>query len=95
MKSTAGAAAIGAATAGAVKVAAMAGIGMSLGALGPPVMIAGGALFAGATIRRIHKAAKHDLPLDELRMFLCKEGACRDAFAREITVTAEVTLKDV
>ena len=87
-KSTANAAAIGAATAGVVKVAAMAGVGLSLGALGPPVMIAGGVLFAGATIRRIHKAAKHDLPLDEFRIFLCKEGLCRDAFAREIVAGA-------
>ena len=87
-KSTANAAAIGAATAGVAKVAAMAGVGLSLGALGPPVMIAGGVLFAGATIRRIHKAAKHDLPLDEFRIFLCKEGLCRDAFAREIVTAA-------
>ena len=66
----------------------MADIGLSLGALGPPIMIAGGVIFAGAAIRRIHKAAKHDLPLDELRVFLCKEGPCKDIFAREI-VAAE------
>ena len=83
-KSTANAAVIGAAFAGAAKVAAMAGIGLSLGAFGPPVMIAGGVIFAGAAVRRIHKAAKHDLPLDELRVFLCKEGPCKDVFAREI-----------
>ena len=87
-KSTAYAAAIGAAFAGAAKVAAMAGIGLSLGALGPPIMIAGGVIFAGAAIMRIHKAAKPDLPLDELRVFLCKEGPCKDVFAREI-VAAE------
>lgn len=87
-KSTANAAAIGTATAGVAKVAAMAGVCLSLGALGPPVMIAGGVLFAGATIRRIHKAAKHDLPLDEFRIFLCKGGPCRNTFAREITALA-------
>ena len=65
-KSAAGAAAIGVAIAGAAKVAAMAGVGLSLGTLGTPVMIAGGLVFAGTAIRRVHKAAKHDLPLDEL-----------------------------
>ena len=86
-KSTAGAAAIGVATAGAVKVAAMAGVGLSLGALGTPVMIAGGLVFAGTAIRRVHKAAKHDLPLDELRVFICKDGSCTSAYAQEVTAS--------
>ena len=83
-KSAAGAAAIGVATAGAAKVAAMAGVGLSLGPLGTPVMIAGVLLFAGTAIRRVHKAAKHDLPLDEVRIFICKEESCRRALAGKL-----------
>ena len=89
-KSTAGAAAIGVATAGAAKVAAMAGVGLSLGALGTPVMIAGGLVFAGTAIRRVHKAAKHDLPLDELRVFICKDGSCTSAYAQEVAASESV-----
>jgi len=88
-KSTASAAAIGVATAGAAKVAAMAGVGLSLGVLGTPVMIAGGLVFAGTAIRRVHKAAKHDLPLDELRIFICTEESCRRAFARKMAAPPE------
>ena len=88
-KSAAGAAAIGVATVGVGKVAAMAGIGLSLGPLGTPVMIAGGLVFAGTAIRRVHKAAKFDLPLDELRIFICKEESCRRAFARKMAAPLE------
>ena len=88
-KSAAGAAAIGVATAGAAKVAAMAGIGLSLGTLGTPVVIAGGLVFAGTAIMRVHKAAKYDLPLDEVRIFICKEESCRRAFARKIAAPPE------
>lgn len=88
-KSAAGAAAIGVATAGAAKVAAMAGVGLSLGPLGTPVMIAGGLVFAGTAIRRVHKAAKHDLPLDEIRIFICEEESCRRAFARKMETATE------
>ena len=52
--------------------------------LGTPVMIAGGLVFAGTAIRRVHQAAKHDLPLNEVRIFICKEESCRRAFARRI-----------
>ena len=83
-KSTASAVAIGVATTGAAKVVAMAGVGLTLGAFGTPVMIAGGLVFAGTAIRRVHKAAKHDLPMDEFRMFICKEVSCRRALAQKI-----------
>ena len=83
-KSTANAATIGVATAGAVKVTAMAGVGLSLGALGTPVMTSRGIVFARRAIRRVYKAAKHELPLDEFRIFFRKEGSCRYSLVREV-----------
>ena len=67
----------------------MAGVGLSLGALATPMMIAGGLVFAGTAIRRVDKAAKYDLPLDEVRIFICKEDSCRRAFAQKIGAPSE------
>ena len=87
-KSTVTAAGFGIATASITKGAAMAGIGLSLGPLGTPLMIGGGALLAGSAIYRIAKAAKRDLPLDECRIFFCNTSQCRIKFARGITKAA-------
>ena len=87
-KSTVTAAGVGVATAGVAKGAAMAGIGLSLGPFGTPLMIGGVALFAGSAIYRIAKAAKQDLPLDEYRIFFCKNFRCKTSFARDITKAA-------
>ena len=46
-------------------------------------------MFAGTAIRRVHKAAKHDLLLDEIRIFICKEESCRRAFARKMETATE------
>ena len=84
-KSTAGAGAVGAgvtATAlGVSKGAAMVGISPTLGPAGPPLAVAGVALMVGATAYRIIKASKRDLPLDEYRLFLCKDTDCKNRFA--------------
>ena len=87
-KSTVTAAGFGIATAGVTKGAAMAGIGLSLGPLGTPLMIGGGALLAGSAIYRIAKAAKRDLPLDEYRVFFCDNSQCRIKFAGGFTKAA-------
>ncbi len=87
-KSTATAAGVGVATAGVAKGAAMAGLGLSLGPFGTPVMIAGGIVLAGSAFYRINKAAKRDLPLDEYRVFFCKNSQCNTRFARELTDSA-------
>ena len=62
--------------------------GVPLGPLGIPLMVGGITLFAAGGVARIVKAAKHDLPLDEYRIFFCKYGRCKTNFAREITKTA-------
>ena len=85
-KSTATAAGVGIATAGVAKGAAMAGIGLSLGPLGTPLMVAGGVLVGGSAIYRIAKAARRDLPLDEYRVFFCKNKRCKTKFAGDITM---------
>ena len=59
-RSTATAAGVGVATAVAVKGAAIAGIGLSLGPFGPPLMVAGGVVFVGNGIYRVGKAAKRN-----------------------------------
>ena len=87
-KSTVTAAGVGVATAGVAKGAAMAGIGLSLGPFGTPLMIGGVTLFAGSAIYRISKAAKRDLPLDEYRIFFCKNSRCKTSFARDVTMAA-------
>ena len=59
--------------------------GVSLGPFGVPLMVGGIALFAASGVVRIVKAAKHDLPLDEYRLFFCRYGGCKTSFARDIT----------
>ena len=71
--------------AGVAKGAALVGVGLSLGPLGIPVAIGGGALLAGVAVRRVVKAAKRDLPLDEYQMFFCKGKRCKTRFARDVT----------
>ena len=87
-KSTATAAVVGTATAGAAKAAAMAGIGLSLGPLGTPLVVAGGAVFVGSAVYRIAKASRRDLPLDEYRIFFCKDKRCKTRFAGNLTMAA-------
>ena len=87
-KSTVTVAGIGVATAGVAKGAAIAGIGLSLGPFGTPLMIGGGAVLAGSAIYRIAKAAKRDFPLDEYRIFFCKNLRCKTSFARDVTKAA-------
>ncbi|MCY4528358.1 MAG: hypothetical protein OXD46_04920 [Chloroflexi bacterium] len=85
-KNTGIAAGVGIATAGVAKGAALAGIGLSLGPMGTPLMVAGGVVFGSSAIYRIAKAARRDLPLDEYRIFFCKAKRCRTKFARDITM---------
>ena len=87
-KDTGVAAGVGIAAAGVVKGAAMAGIGVSLGPLGTPLMIAGGGLMVAAAAHRIIKAGKRDMPLDEYYIHFCKETDCKTKFAAEITQAA-------
>ena len=87
-KSTAIAAGVGIAAGGAAKGAAMAGIGLSLGPLGTPLMVAGGLVFAGSAFHRIAKAARRDLPLDEYRIFFCSSKKCKTMFAGDVTMAA-------
>ena len=77
-KSTAFAAGVGFATAGVAKGAALAGIGLSLGPFGTPLMIAGGLVFVGSAINRIANAAERDLPLDRTpNLFLRRTSGAR------------------
>ena len=87
-KGTVTAAGVGVATAGVANAAAMAGIGLSLGPFGTPLIIGGGAWLTGSAIYRIAKAAKRDLPLDEYRRFFCKNLQCKTSFARDVTKAA-------
>ncbi len=84
-KDTSIAAGVGVATWGVAQGATMAGFGFSLGPYGTPLMIAGGGLMAGSAIHRIYKAAKRDLPLDEYRVYFCKNANCRKKYARQVT----------
>ncbi len=70
--------------AGAVKVAALASVSLSLGPFGVPIAIGSGALLVGATIHRIAKANKRDIPLDEYFLFFCKKGNCKTMFAHNL-----------
>ena len=83
-KSTVVAGVVGGTTAGAVKVATLAGVSLSLGPLGAPIAIGSGALLVGATIHRIAKANKRDIPLDEYFLFFCKKGNCKTKFAHNL-----------
>ena len=59
------------------------------GPFGTPLAIVGGTLFAGNIIYRITKAARHDLPLDEYRIYFCKNNLCKNRFALNITRKAQ------
>lgn len=91
-KDTGIAAGVGIAAAGVVKGAALAGVGVSLGPLGTPLMIAGGGLMVAAAASRLIKAGKHDMPLDEYYIHFCKGKACKTEFASEITKAAKLGL---
>ena len=91
VKSTAIAAGVGFGTAGVAKAATMAGIGLSLGPLGTPLMIAGGVVFIGSAINRIARAAERDLPLTEYRISFCKNKRCKTRYAEAITKAARET----
>ena len=84
-KDTSIAAGVGVASWGVAQGAAMAGVGISLGPFGTPLMIAGGGLMAGTAAYRLYKAAKRDLPLDECRVYFCKRASCRKKYARHVT----------
>ena len=57
----------------------------SLGPVGLPLMIAGGALWVGTTVHRVASAARHDLPIAELYVFFCKNRDCHIGFALAVT----------
>ncbi len=61
------------------------GVGIPLGPFGVPLQIAGVTLIAGTAAYRIHKAWQHDLPLDEYRIFFCKDTDCKDQFAENLS----------
>lgn len=90
-KDTGIAAGVGIAAAGVVKGAALANVGVSLGPLGTPLMIAGGGLMVASAARRLIKAVKRDLPLDEYYIHFCKGSDCKTKFASEITQAARQT----
>ena len=91
-KSAAGAGAVGmgvtAATAGVAKGATMVGVSPTLGPAGVPLAAAGAVLVVGATTYRIFKAANRDLPLDEYRLFFCRDSDCKSRFAQDLTNAA-------
>lgn len=91
-KSTALAGGIGAAVGVGAKVAAMAGVGLSLGPLAVPVAIGGGMLLAGTTAYRVARAASRDLPLAEFRVFFCKNRECPTGFAHTVSTTQAARL---
>ena len=91
-KSTVGAGAVGAgvtvATAGVAKGAALVGISPTLGPAGTPLAIAGVGLMVVSSGHRLIKAARRDLPLDEYRLFFCKDADCKTRFAQDVTNAA-------
>ena len=89
IKSAAVAGGIGGAMTGGLVVARAVGLtGVPLGLAGIPLMVASAGLFAVTTIRRITRAAKHDLPLDKCTTYFCKEGGCKTKFAQALTDVA-------
>ena len=88
-KNTAGAGAVGVGTtvavAGVAKGAALVGISPALGPAGPVLAGAGIVLMGGTVAYRLIKAAKRDLPLDEYRLFFCKDTDCKTKFAWDVT----------
>ena len=91
VKSAAAAAVVSVATAGVAQGATVAGIGLSLGPFGTPLIITGGVVVTGSAIYRITKAAKRDMPLDEYRIFFCRNVRCESGFAWEVTMAARET----
>ena len=87
-KDTSIAAGVGVATWGVAQGTAMAGVGLTLGPFGTPLMIAGGGLMAGTAAYRLYKAAKRDLPLGEYRVYLCRKSNCRKKYARQVNRAA-------
>lgn len=87
-KSAVSASAVGVATAAVVHVAAGTGIGLSLGPLGAPIAVAGGVVFVAGAVYRIKKAAERDLPLDEYRVFFCKDTTCQQVYALSVVGAA-------
>ena len=93
-KNTAIAAGTGTVAAIAMKGAALAGLGLSFGPFGAPLAIVGGTLLAGNIIYRIAKAARRDIPLDEYRIYFCKNNLCKNSFASNITRKAREARED-
>ena len=60
---------------------------LSLGPLGAPVAVVGGAWCVYGSVSRIVKAAGHDLPLAELDVFFCKDGDCRTRFVEAVSTS--------
>ena len=76
-KNTATSAGVGAIAAGALTF-------VSLGAIATPIAAVGALWWTGGAIHRIHHAAKHDLPLDQFRVFFCKDKDCRIEYAETL-----------
>lgn len=87
-KTAASASAVGVATAGAAHAAAMTGVGLSLSPSSAPIAVAGGAVFVAGAVYRIKKAAERDLPLDEYRVFFCKDTTCQQVYALSVVGAA-------
>ena len=87
-KDTSIAAGVGVATWGVAQGAAMVGISPTLGPAAPAVAAAGVTVVVGTAAYRLYKAAKRDLPLDEYRVYFCKETNCRKKYARQVTRAA-------
>ena len=87
-KNVATAGGVGVATFGVAKIAAMAGVGLSLGPLGTPVAVVSVGLLVWGGAYRIYKASKHDISLDEYRIYFCKDRDCKTKFARRLTSDA-------
>ena len=64
---------------------ALVGISPALGPAGPVLAGAGIVLMGGTVAYRLIKAAKRDLPLDEYRLFFCKDTDCKTKFAWDVT----------
>ena len=67
--------------------AALTVLPLSMGPLGVPVAVAGGALWVYGSASRIAKAARHDLPLAEMQVFFCKDGDCGSRFVEAVSTS--------
>ena len=61
---------------------------LSLVPLSGPLMVVAGVGAVGAVAFRIARAATHDLPVDEYRIFFCENKPCAVRFAEELTAAA-------